>query len=494
MSFDDIMNISNSNSDNNINAISDISIEGGSKPTEPLSKIAIEPQNIIIDPKICKDELKEVCTSNIQTDKAKSKSIPIKEESHISIKDSKSTKETAKEKNAEEKDKVNIVIKSCKNITSKQALLIIPITKYFSNKPTLNKLITILKGESISLRLIDWFVTNFCKKNNVLYNLNDFKEESEKADKTKEQLQSFIDSGCIKNGFMVSMGSTNPNKQFAAKQESTLTPGKFRYFFADNTYGTVGPDGKFRIGSGTWECNTGRIESNKASDAKLKAGSEEAKKATDANIENLKKEGGWKTYDELIATETKENIANPAMYEKKVVDGITLYRRTSGRGITSGLDKRQQDVITKFKNMGYKLENEVNALEAKAWTKKVVSPKSDGLFSEDLIMYAPPTTITNTDITTAFEDAVRDQTPESAEDCKKAIESYYFAYNKGKTFTDDVLSAMNEKVKACHGEFYGNWGTFGGGKKIDGYLYVMTGKAPRGPQQSSPWRIKISRI
>jgi hypothetical protein len=210
----------------------------------------------------------------------------------------------------------------------------------------------------------------------------------------KEQLQSFIDSGCIKNGFMVSMGSTNPNKQFAAKQESTLTPGKFRYFFADNTYGTVGPDGKFRIGSGTWECNTGRIESNKASDAKLKAGSEEAKKATDANIENLKKEGGWKTYDELIATETKENIANPAMYEKKVVDGITLYRRTSGRGITSGLDKRQQEVITKFKNMGYKLENEVNALEAKAWTKKVVSPKSDGLFSEDLIMYAPPTTIT----------------------------------------------------------------------------------------------------
>ena len=73
------------------------------------------------------------------------------------------------------------VIKSCKNITSKQALLIIPITKYFSNRNMLNKIITILKGESISLRLIDWFVTNFCKKNNVLYNLNDFKEAIEKA-------------------------------------------------------------------------------------------------------------------------------------------------------------------------------------------------------------------------------------------------------------------------------------------------------------------------
>ena len=64
-------------------------------------------------------------------------------------------------------DTVNVSIKSCKNITSKQVLLIIPITKYFSNKKTLKKLITILKGESISLRLIDWFVTNYCKKFNV---------------------------------------------------------------------------------------------------------------------------------------------------------------------------------------------------------------------------------------------------------------------------------------------------------------------------------------
>ena len=82
-----------------------------------------------------------------------------------------------KKDNSSKEDIVNISIKSCKNITSKQALLLIPITKYFSNKKTLKKLITILKGESISLRLIDWFVTNYCKKFNVLYNLNDFKDK-----------------------------------------------------------------------------------------------------------------------------------------------------------------------------------------------------------------------------------------------------------------------------------------------------------------------------
>lgn len=86
-------------------------------------------------------------------------------------------------------DTVNVSIKSCKNITSKQALLIIPITKYFSTKKTLKKLITILKGESISLRLIDWFVTNYCKKFNVLYNLNDFKDKETSSIENQEDIK-----------------------------------------------------------------------------------------------------------------------------------------------------------------------------------------------------------------------------------------------------------------------------------------------------------------
>ena len=176
----------------------------------------------------------------------------------------------------------------------------------------------------------------------------------------------------------------------------------------------------------------GSVENNKVSDAKTKADAEEVKKSTDANIELTKKEGGWKTYDELIASDTKENIMNPLMYEKKIVDGIALYRRTSGKGITGGLDERQQKVVDKWKSQGAKLENEVDAEQAKTWTRKMVSPKSEGLFSEDFYMYFPPSTITNTEITSAFADAVRDQTPESSEDCKKTIEAYYMAFKKKK--------------------------------------------------------------
>jgi hypothetical protein len=63
-----------------------------------------------------------------------------------------------------------VYIKGAKNISSKQSLLIIPITKFFTNDWNLSKLINILNGESvISLRLIDWFVTNYCKKYDTIF-------------------------------------------------------------------------------------------------------------------------------------------------------------------------------------------------------------------------------------------------------------------------------------------------------------------------------------
>ena len=87
----------------------------------------------------------------------------------------------------------------------------------------------------------------------------------------QEKLQALIDDGCVKNGVVVQMGSTNPNKQYAIKQQSTLNPNKSRYFFIDNTYGSVGVDGKFKYGTEKWECNTNRIKSDKEKQAKDKA-------------------------------------------------------------------------------------------------------------------------------------------------------------------------------------------------------------------------------
>ena len=156
-------------------------------------------------------------------------------------------------------------------------------------------------------------------------------------------------------------------------------------------------------------------------------------------------------------------------------------------------------VIDKFKAVGAKLEKEVDALQAKTWTRKLVSPKGDGLFVQDLYMYFPPTAITDTQITNAFNQSLKDQTPENDDDCKMSIEAYYTAFKKKKKLTDDEFSSMKDKVQACKNEFYGDWqGLFGGGgKKYDEYLDVLSGvrngkdgtQSPRTYGDTSKWKL-----
>ena len=64
------------------------------------------------------------------------------------------------------------LMKSFKIINSKD-LLMISLSKFYSNKNNIQKLLSIIestgtKDERVSLRLIDWFVTNYSKKNNVI--------------------------------------------------------------------------------------------------------------------------------------------------------------------------------------------------------------------------------------------------------------------------------------------------------------------------------------
>jgi hypothetical protein len=128
-----------------------------------------------------------------------------------------------------EGDKVNITIKSCKSISSKQALLIIPITKYFSDRRILNKLITILKGEGISLRLVDWFVTNYCKKHNVMYNVMDFRPPV--PGMTEAQRRSF-------DNFIIV--HTNYKGQLKAYSKRNFDPfcrrNRIRFYYEENKY------------------------------------------------------------------------------------------------------------------------------------------------------------------------------------------------------------------------------------------------------------------
>lgn len=60
-----------------------------------------------------------------------------------------------------------------KRIPCRREVLILSLQKFYSQRNDLKLLIPLLQGQGdISLRLIDWFVTNYAKKNHISYNLN----------------------------------------------------------------------------------------------------------------------------------------------------------------------------------------------------------------------------------------------------------------------------------------------------------------------------------
>lgn len=74
--------------------------------------------------------------------------------------------------------KIKIDIKTAKQLSGKQYLLIIPITRFFQNVRNMYILINILNGRSIiSLRLIEYFVVNYVLENNTYFDAQKYKSD-----------------------------------------------------------------------------------------------------------------------------------------------------------------------------------------------------------------------------------------------------------------------------------------------------------------------------
>ena len=76
-------------------------------------------------------------------------------------------------------------------------ILLEPLKKFYSNKNNLNELLVILNHKKktnqkkLSLRLIDWFVTNYCKKYKITIYNNKKKEHINIYDNYKSNLKAF---------------------------------------------------------------------------------------------------------------------------------------------------------------------------------------------------------------------------------------------------------------------------------------------------------------
>ena len=301
----------------------------------------------------------------------------------------------------------------------------------------------------------------------------------------KSQLNKILTDGCVKNGKIVTMQTKNPALQFAIKQESTKTPGKFRYFFADGRAGIFDANGKFQFLPGKLDCS----EIQQAAANAVTVATQAANAADTALVQQ---EGGWKEAKEIKTT--RENLENPKMFEKKVVNGVTLYRSVISSGVTAGLTDEQIKVIKKYTDLGGKLRKDLDAEEAQTWSSKVVYPAGT-LFAEDLVMFFPPGNVVGNLSSTSggtienqFNKAVTNQTPTSKRDCKDTIEAYYEAWRTKKRVEPNTLLPMKEKVQACANEFEGKWG--GVLSRIDNYVEILRGDREGGPLSDSKWRIE----
>lgn len=74
--------------------------------------------------------------------------------------------------NVQNQEDVDEVSNLKQNMMTAQDLLMHSVSQFFKIKKNLDVMLPIVQGKSsISLRVIDWFVTNYSKKNNVFYNL-----------------------------------------------------------------------------------------------------------------------------------------------------------------------------------------------------------------------------------------------------------------------------------------------------------------------------------
>ena len=74
----------------------------------------------------------------------------------------------------DEFESINQEILKSIQISSQENMLIRSLEKFYLNEDNVNIILPIINGESnISMRLIDYFVTNYSKKHRVTYNLED---------------------------------------------------------------------------------------------------------------------------------------------------------------------------------------------------------------------------------------------------------------------------------------------------------------------------------
>lgn len=245
------------------------------------------------------------------------------------------------------------------------------------------------------------------------------------------QLEKIRGYGCFnQNSPVIKTKFTEPNRQFAIKQESKKNPGKFGYFFIDNAIGVLNDLGKFEIISQKWDC--------------------------------------------------------PKMKEQQNLE-------TKKKSEQEKLDTQKQAFIDKAINLGYKETLSADDVASGEYKKDKV-PGSEPYFPPNgLEMWRSPSLVksSTSGVTTNFEKLSTSQTIDKSK-CRDAIKTYYNAYDTKQEYPQVTFDAMKRVVQSCVNTYEKKWGGLLGLGKIKDYVEILRGGigGPSLAGEDSKWRLK----
>lgn len=226
----------------------------------------------------------------------------------------------------------------------------------------------------------------------------------------KDELEKIKSYGCFnQTAVVIKTKFTEPNRQFAVKQESKKNPGKFGYFFIDNTIGMLNDLGKFEIIAQKWDC---------------------PKMKEQQNLEVQKK-----SEQEKIDTQKKSEQGK--------------------------LDTQKQAFIDMAINLGYK-ETLTPEETASGAYKEYKVPGSEKFFQPNgITMWWSPSDVASSaqNSIDTFDKISKAQTIDKSL-CKDAIETYYDAYKTKKDIPQANFDRTKKVVQACVDTYEGKWGGF----------------------------------
>ena len=322
---------------------------------------------------------------------------------------------------------------------------------------------------------------------------NGFRGDAEKS--IKDKLEEFITNGCAKNGKVVKMKSSNPQKEYAIKQESTKTPGKFRYLFIDNTVGMSDETGKFQVLPNKWACNTAAVAANNTT-----------QKLSDDVLKEKKEKEGWMEYSELPGKGYSQLEADQGKYtteqfKTKTGQVITLYKPKGGAvmgGQQEGMSAEQKAFITKWEGKAGKLKLTPEE-QASQLYRQIEVPGSravTGWETTGLKMYFSVDDIKDISGESGELKTTIENQKISLDECKEFVDQFFEGYQDDTDIPD--FEIVKRKVQRCKALYSPNptkgrtnrWGMFSGQKnKIDILSGLVTGQGPSRRGDDAKWRL-----